>query len=114
MGEALRLPPGSVPRQYEGQAVGIGQSERSLPLSPSCRFFQIALEQKDPRPPAQKMGPICAGPCWRSIRPKKTSTQATHTATQKLLAGSTVTWSNFQPNTNVQSFGAGSGATVQV
>ena len=58
-------------------------------------IFQIALQQKDPAPLAQKMGPIGAGPTILAVLGRKISIPATHAATEKPLTRSTATWPNF-------------------
>jgi hypothetical protein len=114
-GAALRAticidPPGMLDRP-----VGVGRCERSFPVLPSCRFSKLHGNKKNHHPSSQIKGPISLGPTLLAItRTQKISTRTTHTAAEKLLAGSTSTTSNVQSNTTVQPVRAASGATVQV
>jgi hypothetical protein len=78
-----------------------------VPSLTELPIFQIALQQKDPAPLAQKMGPICNGiHLAGDDRDQKVGSLATHTAPEKPLTGSTSHGPTFTSNVNVRSFSA--------
>src|SRR5262245_20908556 len=80
--------------------------ERSLSLSPT--------PTKRPHPLAQAMGPNCAGPTLlATIATKKSAPTRRILRRKSLSLPQPPRGPNYQSNTNVQSFSAASGATVQ-
>jgi hypothetical protein len=99
--------------------VGAGHKSRANPFTEiglckddpqgSPRIIRTAHLQSADRPSNRSV--ILIGKAM--VRTKKISTRATHAAAEKPLAGSTVTRSNDQSNTNVELVGTPNECTVQ-